>query len=109
MTLRAHRAAQAQLNLTRPGLRGVGDDEEANRVTLERIIQREGWEVMHAPDGRAGIDRLRREPVDVVLTDLKMPGMSGLELLRAVKSLSPDVEVIAVSYTHLTLPTSDLV
>jgi two-component system, NtrC family, response regulator HydG len=75
----------------------VVDDEEANRVTLERIIQREGWEVVHAPDGRAGMDRLRREPVDVVLTDLKMPGMSGLELLRAVKSLAPDVEVLVMT------------
>ncbi len=74
----------------------VVDDERANRVTLERILVREGWEVEHAADGRAGLERVRDEaapPVDVVLTDLKMPGMSGLELLRAIKAVAPAVEV----------------
>ena len=71
----------------------VVDDERANRVTLERILTREGWEVVHAEDGRVALERVRADVFDVVLTDLKMPGMSGLELLRAIKSVAPTVEV----------------
>jgi two-component system response regulator HydG len=75
----------------------VVDDEAANRITLERILKREGWVVAQAPDGRSGLELLRSEGADVVLTDLKMPGMSGLELLRASKAVAPDVEVIVMT------------
>mgnify|MGYP002629609924 CR=1 FL=1 len=75
----------------------VVDDEAANRITLERILKREGWVVAQAPDGRQGLELLRSEGADVVLTDLKMPGMSGLELLRASKAVAPDVEVIVMT------------
>jgi two-component system, NtrC family, response regulator HydG len=75
----------------------VVDDERANRVTLERILKREGWDVLQAEDGRIALDTLRAEGVDVVVTDLKMPGMSGLELLRASKALVPDVEVLLMT------------
>lgn len=75
----------------------VVDDEASNRVTLERILLRESWEVLHAPDGRAALELLRSQGADVVITDMKMPGMSGLELLRAVKALAPDVEVVVMT------------
>jgi len=75
----------------------VVDDEEANRVTLERILRREGWSVLQAPDGRTGLELLREQGADVVVTDFKMPGMTGLELLRAVKAVAPDVEVLVMT------------
>jgi len=75
----------------------VVDDEQANRVTLERILKREGWEVLQASEGRAAMDLLRTESIDVLITDLKMPGMSGLELLRAIKALKPDIEVLLMT------------
>ncbi len=75
----------------------VVDDEEANRVTLDRILRREGWSVIQAPDGRTGLELLREEGADVVVTDFKMPGMTGLELLRAVKAVAPDVEVLVMT------------
>ncbi len=75
----------------------VVDDQESNRVTLERILQREGWEVAQAEDGRQGLERVREMRPDVVVTDLKMPGMDGLELLRAVKATHPDIEVILMT------------
>ncbi len=75
----------------------VVDDQEPNRVTLERILRREGWSVRHAADGRSALEILRAGGVDVVVTDLKMPGMSGLELLRASKAIQPDVEVILMT------------
>jgi two-component system, NtrC family, response regulator HydG len=75
----------------------VVDDEEANRLALERIFVREGYAVRTAADGRAALDQLRDGAVGVVLTDLKMPGMSGLELLRAARQVSPDTQVIVVT------------
>lgn len=75
----------------------VVDDQEANRVTLERILHREGWEVAQAEDGRSALEQVRRCQPDVVVTDLKMPGMDGLELLRAIKAISPEVEVLMMT------------
>ncbi|MCB9683765.1 MAG: sigma-54-dependent Fis family transcriptional regulator [Alphaproteobacteria bacterium] len=75
----------------------VVDDDEANRVTLERILQREGYRVVHASSGRDGMERLREHRVDLVLTDLKMPGMSGIDLLKAAKKVDPDVEVVVMT------------
>jgi two-component system response regulator HydG len=66
-------------------------------VTLERILSREGWDVVHAEDGRKGLERLRDGGVGVIVTDLKMPGMSGLELLKAARALAPDVEVVVMT------------
>ena len=60
----------------------VVDDEEPNRATLERILVREGLTVVQAPDGRSALEHVRNLQPSVVLTDLKMPGMDGMELLR---------------------------
>jgi two-component system, NtrC family, response regulator HydG len=75
----------------------VVDDDESNRVTLERLLRREGFAVHHASSGREAIDLLRSRAIDLVLTDLKMPGMSGLDLLRAVRAIDPDVEVVVMT------------
>ncbi len=75
----------------------VVDDEEANRLALERIFVREGYTVRTAHDGRAALEHLRDGAVAVVLTDLKMPGLGGLELLRAAKQVSPETQVIVVT------------
>jgi two-component system response regulator HydG len=75
----------------------VVDDEEANRLTIERILVREGYDVRHAEDGRQALDRIRDEPPALLLTDLKMPGMDGLALMRAARQLVPDLEVILMT------------
>jgi DNA-binding NtrC family response regulator len=75
----------------------VVDDDDANRVTLERILAREGYHVVHASGGREAMDRLREERVDLVLTDLKMPGMSGIDLLKAGRKVDPDLEVVVMT------------
>jgi two-component system, NtrC family, response regulator HydG len=75
----------------------VVDDDESNRVTLERLLGREGYEVTHASTGREAMERLRAHPADLVLTDLKMPGMTGIDLLKAVRTLDPDVEVVVMT------------
>ncbi len=72
----------------------VVDDEAPNREALARIFAREGWDVATAEDGRAALDVLRDGEVAVVVSDLKMPGLGGMELLRACRQLSPDTQVI---------------
>ncbi|MBN2799336.1 MAG: sigma-54-dependent Fis family transcriptional regulator [Deltaproteobacteria bacterium] len=75
----------------------VVDDDPSNLSTLTRILVREGYEVRSADNGREALVALRDAAVDLVLTDLKMPGMTGHELLRAVKKLSPSVEVVVMT------------
>jgi two-component system response regulator HydG len=75
----------------------VVDDDAANRVTLERLLRRESYEVVHAENGREALELVRARPVDLVLTDLKMPGMSGLDLLKAIRAVDPDVEVLVMT------------
>ncbi len=75
----------------------VVDDEEPNRLSLERILVREGIEVKHAANAREALDRLREEPFALMLTDLKMPGMDGLQLMKTARSLDGDLEVIVMT------------
>jgi two-component system, NtrC family, response regulator HydG len=75
----------------------IVDDESPNLESLGKIFGREGWRVALAASGAAALDVLRREPPAVVVTDLMMPGMSGEELLRAVKTISPDTEVVLMT------------
>jgi DNA-binding NtrC family response regulator len=75
----------------------IVDDEPSNLASLEKIFVRESMRVLTADGARAAIELLRRHRVQVVLTDLMMPGTSGLELLRAVKEVSPDTEVVLMT------------
>jgi CheY-like chemotaxis protein len=63
----------------------VGDDA-GNREILERYLGREGLNAVSEPDGRAGLDRLRRERFDLVLLDVFTPGMDGFQVLAAIKA-----------------------
>jgi len=75
----------------------VVDDEQENLDSLERIFSREGWRVLLAASAEKGLQTLRSEPVDVVFTDLMMPGMSGQELLRGVRAVAPEAEVVLMT------------
>jgi two-component system response regulator HydG len=75
----------------------VADDELGLRESVERTLRREGFRVIQAEDGQTALDALRRGGVDLLLADLRMPGLDGLELLRAAKLLTPEVEVIVLS------------
>ena len=75
----------------------VVDDEDANRRTLERILVREGLDVRHAPDGETALTRLAQEDIWLMLTDLKMPGMDGLTLLKSAKLQDAQLEVILMT------------
>src|SRR6266850_499291 len=75
----------------------VADDDPGLRESLERTLTREGYRVLLASDGRAALERLQDGAVDLIVTDLRMPGLTGLELLRAAKAIAPDVDVILLT------------
>lgn len=75
----------------------VVDDEENLRRVTQLKLQQAGYEATTASDGARALELLARHPQDLIITDLKMPGMSGLELLRSVKEEYPEVIVIVVT------------
>ena len=75
----------------------VVDDEASNLESLERIFAREGLTVLAAKDGKDALEVVRKRRIDVVLTDLMMPGISGVDLLKAVKQLSPETETVVMT------------
>jgi len=75
----------------------VADDDPGLRESLERTLTREGYKVLLASDGNAALERLQGGGIDLVLTDLKMPGLTGIEVLRAAKAIAPDVDVILLT------------
>ena len=75
----------------------VVDDERSNVESLEKIFLREGIRTLSASDAKRALELVRTHRVHVVLTDLMMPGTTGLELLRAIKQVAPDVEVVLMT------------
>ncbi|TFG54444.1 MAG: response regulator [Gemmatimonadales bacterium] len=70
------------------------DDEEGVRVSWQRFLQDRGLAVATAPDGASAIAELSRQPVDVVVSDLRMPGTDGLELLKWLHDRQPTTRFI---------------
>jgi two-component system response regulator HydG len=75
----------------------VADDDPGLRESLERTLSREGYRVLLASDGQAALERLQAGGIDLIVTDLKMPGLTGLELLRAAKAIAPGIDVILLT------------
>src|SRR5690242_4247524 len=72
----------------------VVDDERGLVDVLRWELQSCGYDVMGVNDGAKAIDAIANAELDVVISDVKMPGLSGLDVLRTCKELSPDTEVI---------------
>jgi two-component system NtrC family response regulator len=75
----------------------VVDDEPAQLELVGGFLSKRGFEVSLASDGREALKRFSREPFDLVLTDQKMPGLSGLELIEAVRAQNPETPVIVMT------------
>jgi len=75
----------------------VVDDEPAQRELVGGFLRKQGFEVAEAPDGRTALERFRKEPFDLLLTDQRMPGLSGLELLEAARAVTPAVSMIIMT------------
>ena len=75
----------------------VVDDDTSNLASLVKIFERLGLRALPATSGREALDTMRATPVTVVLTDLMMPKMSGVDLLKNLKAIAPDTEVIMMT------------
>src|ERR1044071_3178896 len=75
----------------------IVDDELSMRQFLTHLFQREGHSIRVAENGKAAMAQLRQQAADVIISDVRMPDMGGIELLRAARDLYPDVEVIVMT------------
>jgi DNA-binding NtrC family response regulator len=75
----------------------IVDDESEMRVALETTLKRENYQLTCAEDGQQALDLFNNRNFDLVLTDVRMPKLSGLELLRAVKECSPKTPVVMMT------------
>ena len=75
----------------------VVDDERSMRELLSIVLRRDGYEVLIAEDGATGLELLKRERVDILITDLRMPQMNGVDLLREAKRIAPDIVSIVMT------------
>lgn len=83
------------------------DDEEYILSALRRLLRTDGYRILTAPGGEDALATLSRENVDVILSDQRMPGMTGTELLRRARDLRPDtIRIVLSGYTELESVTS---
>jgi DNA-binding NtrC family response regulator len=80
-----------------PPLLLVVDDDRNTRESLRRALERDGYRVLVAADGKTALAAAREHEIDLVLTDLVMPGLGGLDFLDGLRVLRPDVPAILVS------------
>lgn len=75
----------------------VVDDEPVARQSLSDILRLEGYAVSAVPNGQAAVEYVRTHPVDLMVVDLRMPGMDGLEVIQVVNQVSPETEIILLT------------
>ncbi|MQA31869.1 MAG: response regulator [Luteitalea sp.] len=89
-------AARPEGNTARPRILVV-DDEASIRDLLAKTLALAEYDVDVAPDGRSALDRMRLNPYDLLIADLKMPGMDGLAVIREAKRYKADLPVIIIT------------
>lgn len=75
----------------------VVDDQVGIRILLLEVFATEGYETFQAANGRIALEIARSHPIDLVLLDMKIPGMDGLEILKQLKQYDPDIKVIMMT------------
>ena len=75
----------------------VIDDEDLVRDTISRILRTGGHEVAEASDGRKGLALFSKNPADLVITDILMPEMEGIQTIGEFRKIAPRVKIIAIS------------
>lgn len=75
----------------------VVEDTPANMYVLQRVFQKEGFEILEATDGKEAIRKAEKERPDVVLMDMRLPGMNGYEAVTILRRKIPSLPIIAVT------------
>ena len=75
----------------------VVDDEPNYLIVISELLKEEGFEVLTAERGEEGLDIVTETDLDLILTDMRMPGMGGLEFLKAIKNYNKDLPVIMIT------------
>ena len=73
------------------------DDDDMVRLTVQRMLADSGYEVVAAVDGEDGLLQFQQRPFDLIICDVIMPNMDGLEMLREIRRLSTDVPIISMT------------
>ncbi len=80
------------------------DDEAPIRKMLKKLLEKNDYHVLEADNGKMGIDSYTKNKPDLIITDLIMPEKEGLESIRELKKLNPDIKIIAISGGGITDP-----
>ncbi|GIM45755.1 sporulation initiation phosphotransferase F [Collibacillus ludicampi] len=75
----------------------IVDDQYGIRVLLQEVLSKEGYTIFQAPSGQVALEIIANEKPDLVLLDMKIPGMDGLEILRRIRKIEPDTKVIMMT------------
>ncbi|MEE9121203.1 MAG: response regulator, partial [Syntrophobacteria bacterium] len=75
----------------------IVDDEPSIRTSLEGVLEDEGYKVICASDGNEALKTMEKEMPDLILLDIWMPGIDGIETLKRMRSLHPGLQVIMIS------------
>ena len=73
------------------------DDDKAVGTAIKVLLENEGSEVVHAENGRCGLETVKRDEFDVVIVDIFMPGLDGIETIKLLRAVRPDLSIIAIS------------
>jgi DNA-binding response OmpR family regulator len=75
----------------------IADDDEQVRSLLREILQKEGYEVFEAPNGKQAVERMNLQETDLLMIDLVMPEQEGLETIRSLRKERPSLKIVAMS------------
>jgi two-component system cell cycle response regulator CpdR len=85
----------------------LAEDDESMRAFIERALVKAGYEVTSFANGREAFERLKAEPFTLLLTDIVMPQMDGIELARRAGEIDPDLKIMFITgFAAVTLNTS---
>lgn len=75
----------------------IVDDQNGIRILLVEVFSSEGYDTFQAANGKAALEIVKLHAPDLVLLDMKIPGMDGLEILKHIKQINPDIKVIMMT------------
>ena len=82
---------------TNPALILIVDDDAVTRKLLNGVLEKQGYQVVEASNGKEAIEQFKEKKPDLVITDIIMPEKEGIETIRTLKDLDADVKIIAIS------------